>query len=127
MRTASAIALALLVTLAGCALEGPDEVSWLTFGGQRYRGAVIPLEVQVADLRTVGVAEDAADARFRGADLLALTGVNPTDIVLVRTPLGDEGPAFIVFIARGALFPALCRYTTAGTAGCEEAQGPRAS
>ena len=127
MRTGLAIALSLLVTLAGCALEGRDEVSWLTFGGQRYRGAVIPLERQAADLRTVGVAEDAADARFRGADLFALTGVNPTDIVLVGTPVGDEGPAFIVFIARGALFPALCRFTTAGTAGCEDTQGPGAS
>lgn len=76
---------------------------------------------------TVGVAENAADARFRGADLFALTGVNPTDIVLVRTPTGDGGPAFIVFIAGGALFPALFRYTTAGTAGCEDVQGPRAS
>ena len=69
MRTGLAIALSLLVTLAGCALEGRDEVSWLTFGGQRYRGAVIPLEVQAADLRTVGVAEDAADAvRFGSRD-----------------------------------------------------------
>ena len=127
MRTGLAIALILLVTLAGCALEGRDEVTWLTFGGQRYRGAVIPLEVQAADLIKVGVAEDAADARFRGADLFAPTGVNPADIVLVRTPPGDEGPAFIVFIARGALFPALCRYTTAGTVGCEDAQGPGAS
>ena len=122
-----AIAPALLVTLAGCALEGPDEVSWLTFGGQRYRGAVIPLEVQAADLIKVGVTEDAAGARFRGADLFALTDVNPADIVLVRAPTGDEGPALIVFTARGALFPALCRFSTSGIAGCEDVQSPRAS
>lgn len=124
MRTGLAIALSLLVTLAGCALEGPDEVTWLTFGGHRYRGAVIPLEVQAADLIKVGVAEDAADARFRGADLFALTGVNPTDIVLVRTPVGDEGPAFIVFVDRGPLFPALCRFTTAGPGRLRGRPGP---
>ena len=113
--------LAAALILAAC---GGDEGLQITLGGERYAGALIALEVEEEDLTSVGTASDSNDPTYRGAETLALAGVDPDRVVLVRST-GPEDPEVVTFraisLGSGNIFilvPELCPYAPPGEPDC---------
>lgn len=116
------------LTLALCALMlaacGGDEALHITREGERYAGALLALDVDGSDLIPAGTASDSNDPTYRGAQTLALPGVDPARVVLIENS-SSEGPDFVTFravsLGSGNIFglvPELCQYAPAESEEC---------
>jgi hypothetical protein len=109
-----------------------DSVASLEFAGRRYFGAVVhQITIQPSDLTRIGLPQRSNGLGPNQLEVFSLRGVDPTDIVIVRSS-GSEEPrvAYLVFIRDGVvpsstpppslfeLVPSLCAYAKTATEGC---------
>lgn len=107
------LSLVLVTSVAACEV---DSAAWLSYAGQRYDGAVMPLEISPEDVSLAGPVDDSNDPVVAGGEVLALRGIDTSRLVLTPGRSADD-PAYFVFRARslgsGNLFtlvPELCEY-----------------
>lgn len=110
-----------------------DRAASLEFAGRRYYGAVVHQlnRIQPSDLTRIGVPERSNGLGPDQLEVFSLRGVDPTDIVIVRSS-GSEEPkvAYLVYFRAGLvpvatpppslfeLVPSLCAYAKPATEGC---------
>ena len=117
------VAIAFTVSAVACEV---DSVTWVSFGGQRYGGAIIPLDVELDDLTIAGDVEDSNDPIFANGQVLALRGVDPRRVLMMPGRSSEEPDYFVFFseaLGPGNVFnqvPELCAYASTQQPECED-------
>jgi hypothetical protein len=89
--------------LAGCTQVFSDPIPSIRFEGQRYFSIwTAAMQIDAADLVSVGTAEEVASGDVEGVAVLALAGVNRNDAVIMKTKPGTT-VSYLLFVREGVL------------------------